>query len=62
MNLERIDRNDIVGVGAKGAHLGELMRIDGIRVPGGFCVTTDAFERAVAEGRRSPIGSISSRA
>ncbi len=50
MNLERIDRNDIVDVGAKGAHLGELMRIDGIRVPGGFCVTTDAFERAVAEG------------
>jgi rifampicin phosphotransferase len=49
MNLERIDRNDIVDVGAKGAHLGELMRIDGIRVPGGFCVTTDAFERAVAE-------------
>ena len=49
MNLERIDRNDIVDVGAKGAHLGELMRIDGICVPGGFCVTTDAFERAVAE-------------
>jgi pyruvate,water dikinase len=49
MNLERIDRNDILDVGAKGAHLGELMRIDGIRVPGGFCVTTDAFERAVAE-------------
>jgi pyruvate,water dikinase len=49
MNLERIGRNDIGDVGAKGAHLGELMRIDGIQVPGGFCVTTDAFERAVAE-------------
>jgi rifampicin phosphotransferase len=48
MNLERIDRNDIIDVGAKGAHLGELMRIDGLRVPGGFCVTTDAFEWAVA--------------
>ncbi len=50
MNLERIGRNDIVDVGAKGAHLGELTRIDdGIRVPRGFCVTTEAFERAVAE-------------
>ena len=45
-NLEQIDRNDLIDVGAKGAHLGVLMQIDGIRVPGGFCVTTDAYERA----------------
>ena len=49
MNLERIDRNDVDDVGAKAANLGELMRIDGIRVPDGFCVTTHAFERALAE-------------
>jgi phosphoenolpyruvate synthase/pyruvate phosphate dikinase len=49
MNLERIDRNHIVDVGGKGAHLGELMRVDGIRVPAGFCVTTEAFELAMAE-------------
>jgi rifampicin phosphotransferase len=49
MNLERVDRNDIADAGAKGAHLGELMRIDGIRVPGGFCVTTDAFARALTQ-------------
>jgi pyruvate,water dikinase len=36
-------------VGGKGAHLGELSRIDGIRVPAGFCVTTDAFRRIMAE-------------
>lgn len=30
-------------VGGKGANLGELTRIDGIRVPEGFCVTTDAY-------------------
>jgi hypothetical protein len=36
-------------VGGKGAHLGELSRIDGIRVPAGFCVTTDAFQRIMAE-------------
>lgn len=33
----------------KGAHLGELSRIDGIPVPDGFCVTTEAFQRVVAE-------------
>src|SRR5690242_1745652 len=36
-------------VGGKGAHLGGLSRIDGIRVPAGFCVTTDAFRRIMAE-------------
>jgi rifampicin phosphotransferase len=49
VNLERIDRNDIVDVGGKAAQLGELSRIDDIRLPGGFCVTTDAVGRAVAE-------------
>ena len=36
-------------VGGKGANLGELSRIDGIRVPPGFCVTTDAFRRVMAD-------------
>ncbi|GAA3727983.1 phosphoenolpyruvate synthase [Plantactinospora mayteni] len=36
-------------VGGKGAHLGGLSRIEGIRVPAGFCVTTDAFRRIMAE-------------
>ncbi len=35
-------------VGGKGAHLGELSRIEGIDVPAGFCVTTDAFRRIAA--------------
>src|SRR5207244_9891721 len=29
--------------------LGELSRIEGLRVPAGFCVTTDAFQRIMAE-------------
>ena len=36
-------------VGGKGAQLGELSRIEGIRVPAGFCVTTDAFRRILAQ-------------
>jgi pyruvate,water dikinase len=36
-------------VGGKGAHMGELSRIDGIRVPAGFCVTRNAFKRIMAK-------------
>jgi rifampicin phosphotransferase len=36
-------------VGGKGGHLGVLSRIEGVRVPRGFCVTTDAFRRIVAQ-------------
>jgi phosphoenolpyruvate synthase/pyruvate phosphate dikinase len=35
--------------GGKGAHLAELSNIAGIRVPRGFCVTTSAFRRIMAE-------------
>jgi pyruvate,water dikinase len=43
LGLEEIDQTQVALVGGKGAHLGELARIEGIRVPAGFCVTTDAF-------------------
>ncbi|HEX2781508.1 MAG TPA: PEP/pyruvate-binding domain-containing protein, partial [Gemmatimonadaceae bacterium] len=43
-----MDRTQVAAVGGKGAQLGELSRIEGIRVPPGFCVTTDAFQRIVA--------------
>jgi phosphoenolpyruvate synthase/pyruvate phosphate dikinase len=47
--FQEIDRTQIAVVGGKGAHLGELSRIAGLRVPAGFCVTTDAFQRIMAE-------------
>ena len=49
LNLQEIDHTQVGVVGCKGALLGELSRIEGIRVPAGFCVTTGAFERIVAE-------------
>ncbi|MGW6688062.1 rifamycin-inactivating phosphotransferase [Streptomyces sp. NPDC054961] len=48
-DLHEVDERQVAVVGGKGAHLGGLTRIDGIRVPAGFCVTTDAFRRIVAE-------------
>ncbi len=35
--------------GGKGAHLGELSRIEGIHVPAGFCITTEAFRRVTSD-------------
>jgi phosphoenolpyruvate synthase/pyruvate phosphate dikinase len=49
LGFHEIDKTQVAIVGGKGAHLGELSRIDGIRVPAGFCVTTDAFRRVMAE-------------
>src|SRR5438105_5434229 len=49
LDFQEIDQTQVAIVGGKGAHLGELSRIEGIRVPAGFCVTTDAFRRIMAE-------------
>src|ERR1700694_4549850 len=49
LGFQEIDQTQVAVVGGKGAHLGELSRIEGIRVPAGFCVTTDAFRRIMAE-------------
>jgi phosphoenolpyruvate synthase/pyruvate phosphate dikinase len=49
LDLQEVDEAQVAVVGGKGAHLGGLSRIEGIRVPGGFCVTTNAFRRIMAE-------------
>jgi len=49
LGFQEIDQTQVAVVGGKGAHLGELSRIEGIRVPAGFCVTTDTFRRIMAE-------------
>ena len=49
LNFQEINQAQIALVGGKGAHLGELSRIDGIHVPAGFCVTADAFQRIMVD-------------
>jgi pyruvate,water dikinase len=49
LDLQEVDETRIAVVGGKGANLGALSRIEGIRVPGGFCVTTDAFRLIMAQ-------------
>src|SRR6266542_5395078 len=49
LSFQEIDRTQVAVVGGKGAHLGELSRIEGIHVPAGFCITTNAFKQIMAE-------------
>lgn len=47
--LQDIDKTKVRHVGGKGANLGELTRIEGIRVPEGFCISTEAFKRIIKD-------------
>ena len=49
LGLEEIDQTQVALVGGKAAHLGELTQIDGVHVLAGFCVTTTAFRRIMAQ-------------
>lgn len=47
-DLREVDETQVAVVGGKGAQLGGVSRIEGVRVPAGFCVTTAAFRQIVA--------------
>jgi len=49
LGFQDVDKTKLMVVGGKGANLGELYKIEGIRVPGGFCITTEAFKRIIGE-------------
>jgi pyruvate,water dikinase len=49
LGFQEIDKTKLALVGGKGANLGELSRIEGIRVPEGFCVTTEAYKSIVEQ-------------
>ncbi|MFF4968460.1 rifamycin-inactivating phosphotransferase [Streptomyces sp. NPDC001037] len=49
LDLREVDEGQAGAVGGKAANLGGLSRITGLRVPAGFCVTTDAFRRVMAQ-------------
>lgn len=47
LTFNEIDKTNFMEVGGKGVNLGELSRINGIRVPDGFCVTTEAYRKSI---------------
>ncbi|MFC3499640.1 rifamycin-inactivating phosphotransferase [Micromonospora krabiensis] len=61
VDLREVDEAQVAIVGGKAAHLGGLSRIEGVRVPAGFCVTTTAFQwiRAEAPSLDDPLDRLS---
>src|ERR1700681_3655091 len=49
LGFQDIDKTKITVVGGKGANLGEISKVEGIRVPDGFCISTEAFKRIIGE-------------
>ncbi|EUJ43346.1 phosphoenolpyruvate synthase [Listeria riparia] len=47
--FEKIDQTNKALVGGKGANLGECAKISGVQVPTGFCLTTEAYQKAISE-------------
>ncbi|RYZ35502.1 MAG: phosphoenolpyruvate synthase, partial [Sphingobacteriales bacterium] len=49
LDFQEIDQTNRPRVGGKCANLSELSRIEGVQVPDGFCVTTEAFTESVGK-------------
>ncbi|GGB54154.1 putative phosphoenolpyruvate synthase [Lentibacillus populi] len=49
LEFREIDKTQLLLVGGKGLNLGELSKIHGIQVPEGFCVTTEAYQKALEQ-------------
>ena len=46
LELKELDNAPLRLVGGKGLNLGKLLRMEGIQVPDGFCVTTEGYQQA----------------
>lgn len=51
LQFKEIDKSMRAVVGGKGANLGELLRISGVQVPDGFCITTEAYKEVVENNK-----------
>jgi pyruvate,water dikinase len=54
LGFQEIDKTMLAVVGGKGANLGELFGIEGIKVPEGFCVTTAAYQKTIRQTPELP--------
>ena len=51
LGFQEIEKTQLFLVGGKGLKLGELSKIHGIQVPEGFCVTTEAYQKALEQNK-----------
>lgn len=47
LSFNEIDNTKLMVVGGKGLNLGQLSKIEGILVPEGFCITTEAYKKVI---------------
>src|ERR1700741_176716 len=47
LDFKEIDKTKLAIVGGKGANLGALSGIDGVKVPEGFWITTEAYKEII---------------
>lgn len=47
LEIKAVDQSKLSTAGGKGANLGALTKLEGIHVPDGFCVTTEAYNRLI---------------
>ena len=45
--FEDIDKTQVTVAGGKGSNLGEISKLEGIPVPAGFCISTEAFKEII---------------
>ncbi|NOU98763.1 phosphoenolpyruvate synthase [Paenibacillus planticolens] len=49
LSFQEMEKTQLLLVGGKGLNLGELLKIEGIQVPEGFCVTTVGYQKAIGK-------------
>ncbi len=49
LGFNEINNSKFIAVGGKGLNLGILSKIEGLKVPDGFCITTDAYSKVIEE-------------
>lgn len=51
LNFHEIEQTQLFLVGGKAANLAELLNIEGLQVPEGFCVTTEGYQKAIEQDK-----------
>ncbi|MCR8984784.1 phosphoenolpyruvate synthase [Brevibacillus laterosporus] len=49
LGFQEMEKTQLFLVGGKGLNLGELLKIEGIQVPEGFCITTVGYQKAIEQ-------------
>lgn len=52
LDLKEIDNTQVSLVGGKAINIASLFKIEGIQVPGGFCITTNAYKRITQDNKQ----------